>query len=96
MWKGPFVRKQPRKRNKDGTWRKKRSDAGKKREMSKTITIDRAYFERLLDCLARQKGNRPDANGIYVGKDDVIQEHIDNTLKEGIDLLKAEVGDKDE
>ena len=30
--KGPLVRKRPRARNKDGTWRKKRSDAGKKRE----------------------------------------------------------------
>jgi hypothetical protein len=32
MHKGPLVRKNPRKRNKDGTWRSKRSDAGKKRE----------------------------------------------------------------
>lgn len=30
--KGPLVRNRPRKRNRDGTWRKKRSDAGKKRE----------------------------------------------------------------
>ena len=27
MSKGPLVRKKPRARNKDGTWRKKRSDA---------------------------------------------------------------------
>ncbi len=32
MRKGPHVGKYPRARNKDGTWRKKRSDAGKKRE----------------------------------------------------------------
>lgn len=25
---GPYVRKEPRSRNDDGTWRKKRSDAG--------------------------------------------------------------------
>jgi len=36
MSKGPLVRKRPRARNKDGTWRKKRSDAGKKRESEKT------------------------------------------------------------
>jgi hypothetical protein len=30
--KGPHVRKQPRKRTKNGRWRKKRSDTGKKRE----------------------------------------------------------------
>jgi hypothetical protein len=30
--RGPFVKGKPRKRNRDGTWRKKRSDAGKKRE----------------------------------------------------------------
>jgi hypothetical protein len=29
---GPYVRNQPRARNNDGTWRKKRSDAGKPRE----------------------------------------------------------------
>ena len=32
MSKGPHVRKQPRKRTKNGRWRKKRSDTGKKRE----------------------------------------------------------------
>jgi hypothetical protein len=26
---GPYVSKEPRARNQDGTWRKKRSDAGK-------------------------------------------------------------------
>lgn len=40
MWKGPLVRKQPRKRNKDGTWRKKRSDAGKKRIVNKEELIE--------------------------------------------------------
>ncbi|MHB2029811.1 MAG: hypothetical protein ACYCPT_13515 [Acidimicrobiales bacterium] len=29
---GPYVAKQPRSRNADGTWRKKRSDAGAKRK----------------------------------------------------------------
>ncbi len=29
---GPYVRKEPRARNDDGTWRKKRSDAGKPRK----------------------------------------------------------------
>ncbi len=29
---GPYVAKQPRSRTKTGTWRKKRSDAGKKRK----------------------------------------------------------------
>ncbi len=28
---GPYVKKQPRARTQKGTWRKKRSDAGKKR-----------------------------------------------------------------
>jgi hypothetical protein len=28
---GPYVAKEPRSRNADGTWRKKRSDAGKKK-----------------------------------------------------------------
>jgi hypothetical protein len=42
MHKGLLVRKMPRKRNRDGTWRKKRSDAGKKRE--KTMS-DNAQFD---------------------------------------------------
>ena len=29
---GPYVKKQPRARNNDGTWRKKRSDAGQARK----------------------------------------------------------------
>lgn len=29
---GPYVKKQPRTRTKHGNWRKKRSDAGKKRQ----------------------------------------------------------------
>lgn len=32
---GPYVGKQPRSRTLSGTWRKKRSDAGKKREPRK-------------------------------------------------------------
>jgi hypothetical protein len=94
MRKVPYVKNQPRVRNKNGRWRKKRSDTGKKREMGKTITVDQAYFERLLDCLARQKYNHPDANGVYVGKDDVIQEYIDTAWKEGMDLLKSEAKDE--
>ncbi len=33
---GPYVEKQPRSRNADGSWRKKRSDAGTKRTTSTT------------------------------------------------------------
>lgn len=40
--KGPLVRKKPRKRNRDGTWRKKRSDAGKKREKNMSETTNNA------------------------------------------------------
>lgn len=29
---GPYVKKEPRSRNDDGTWRKKRSDAGQARK----------------------------------------------------------------
>jgi hypothetical protein len=29
---GPYVKKEPRSRNDDGSWRKKRSDAGKQRK----------------------------------------------------------------
>ncbi len=35
---GPYVGKQPRTRNADGTWRKKRSDAGTKRTTSTSTT----------------------------------------------------------
>lgn len=40
--RGPFVKGKPRKRNKDGTWRKKRSDAGKKREK----TMKNEYIDK--------------------------------------------------
>jgi hypothetical protein len=33
---GPYVAKQPRSRNKDGSWRKKRTDTGIKRKSSRT------------------------------------------------------------
>lgn len=33
---GPYVDKQPRSRNDDGTWRKKRSDAGQPRKTQPT------------------------------------------------------------
>jgi len=32
---GPYVGKEPRARNEDGTWRKKRSDAGKRKSSTK-------------------------------------------------------------
>lgn len=45
MHKGPTVRNKPRKRNKDGTWRKKRSDAGKKRGLMSSNERDTQFFE---------------------------------------------------
>lgn len=33
---GPYVGKQPRTRNNDGTWRKKRSDAGQSRKTNES------------------------------------------------------------
>ena len=33
---GPYVAKEPRSRNQDGSWRKKRSDAGKTRSTSRS------------------------------------------------------------
>jgi hypothetical protein len=35
---GPYVEKEPRARNEDGTWRKKRSDAGKTHATAKKST----------------------------------------------------------
>jgi len=32
---GPYVDKEPRSRNKDGSWRKKRDDAGKSKKSKK-------------------------------------------------------------
>lgn len=57
MSKGPLVRKRPRARNKDGKWRKKRSDAGKKREKKmRRDTRDRKFanFAHILymECTA--------------------------------------------
>ncbi len=33
---GPYVAKEPRARNKDGSWRRKRSDAGKRQSISRS------------------------------------------------------------
>lgn len=38
---GPYVGKQPRTRTQKGTWRKKRSDTGKKRDTSKSKTASK-------------------------------------------------------
>lgn len=49
--KGPLVRKRPRKRNRDGTWRKKRSDAGKKRENTMSNNARNTQFSGFAKAL---------------------------------------------
>ena len=41
--KVPYVGRQPRARNKDATWRKKRSDAGKPRRPKKKGLLSRLF-----------------------------------------------------
>lgn len=53
MYRGPLVRKRPRKRNRDGTWRKKRSDAGKKREKTMSNNARDTQFEMFANALVR-------------------------------------------
>jgi hypothetical protein len=54
MYKMPLVKGKPRKRNKDGTWRKKRSDAGKKREKTMSNNARDEQFKGFAGMLAKE------------------------------------------
>lgn len=70
------MRKQPRARNKDGTWRKKRSDTGVKRERHMINTPRDTQFQPEAEVLIRQLGSE---GFVFEGSDDPEREkHLEH------------------
>lgn len=58
--------------------------------MSDKITVDRGFFDHLLKCMAKQKSNCPNSQGIYVGVSEPYQEMIDAAYRKAKALLSQD------
>lgn len=55
--------------------------------MSNEITVDKEFFEHLLNCMEKQKTNHPNSQGRYVGVSEPWQEAIDAAYNKARALL---------